>query len=66
MDRVSEDYRYTETETETETEIETIPIRKTEREILEVRLGKRGWEILPCIFPQKGIARNIFECRRGE
>lgn len=45
MDRVSEDYRYTETETETdtetETEIETIPIRKTEREISEVRLGKK-------------------------
>ncbi|WP_292421070.1 hypothetical protein [Mesorhizobium sp.] len=35
MDRVSEQYRYTETETETNTETETETIRKTERETLE-------------------------------
>ena len=40
MDTVSENYRYTETETE------TIPIRKTERETLERRLGKTGREEL--------------------
>lgn len=37
MDRVSEQYRYTETETETNTETETETIRKTERETLERR-----------------------------